>query len=361
MLGLNLFSGKGIGGCLLGVLAGLALAGLVGANDTTTEVEPNATSEENPAKSERTEKLTELESYLDRSIFAQEQKDGYWGWMITQRNSWSNDVVSLGRYIDSFLGGNEAYRQTNESFFKLGFFGRWLEGREFDADPRVKFRLDLPSTKDKYRLVIENQSTDTLSPEERNRDSVVTALNSPNTPTSGFLRILGDLEDWKLKADLGVRFSSPISPFLRGRAERTWILDPLWSLRAETQPFYYVTDGFGFSQVVNFDRLISHRALLRFRSEAQWLEENKFWQFAEVVSYSRRLSNRAVMSQSVGWAGQNKPRLQTTSYYTNITYRYRLYRDWLFAEATPEVVWARETGFADDTSLTIGLEVLFMR
>lgn len=287
--------------------------------------------------------------------------EGYFDWIVEQRNSWSTEVVELGSYVDGFLGGEEAIKQTNNSFIKIGMFGRWSEGAEFEVDPRFKFRLDLPRTQKRYRLVLENDSPESLTPAERDRENAANALNPRDVPSSGFFRVLSGLDDWRFKGDIGIRFSSPISPFVRGRAERLFAFSEAWSLRLESQPFYFVTDGFGFIQSVYFDKAITQDALLRFKSEAQWNEENKFWQFGEVISFSRKIDDKAVVSHSVGWGGQNKPELQTTAYYVNLTYRYRLYKDWLFAEVTPEVLWAIENDFQDDTSVTFGIEMIFAK
>ena len=324
---------------------------------------PSAPSAATP--SERLEQTLDLAVTLDAGSTSTEQEkplvEGYFDWIVEQRNSWSSEVVELGTYVDGFLGGEEATLQSNDSFVKLGMFGRWSEGGMFEMDPRFKFRLDLPRTQERYRLVIENDSPESLSPEERNRENAATTVGAPETSSSGFLRVLSAFNDWSLKGDIGIRFSSPISPFVRGRATRTVPLASDWSLRLESLPFYFITDGFGFIQAFYFDYLLSDRALMRFKTEAQWKEENRFWEFAEVWSYSCKLDESAVLSYSLGWGGRNKPELRTTSYYTNVTYRYRLYKDWLFAEVTPEIVWARDSGYQDEPSITFGVEMIFAK
>lgn len=280
-------------------------------------------------------------------------------WLVDKRNNWSRQVNQLGRYIDGFLGGEEAEKRSNGSFMKLGLFGRWSEGAEFETDPEFKFRLDLPRTQDRYRLVIESDSPEDKSPEERERDARFDPDNENTQTASGFLRILSQLEDWDFKADFGVRFRFPLSAFVRTEAEWEKVLDENWTFRTETKPYYYVDRGFGFNQTLFFDRRIGSEAFLRFKTEAQWEEEDGFWEFAEIVSYNRILTPRDVIVHSIGWLAESEPSPKTTGYFTRFTWRHRLYREWLFVELSPELFFSRDTGFQDEASLLAGIEIIF--
>lgn len=281
-------------------------------------------------------------------------------WLVEQRNSWASDVAALGRYVDGFLGGEEAANQRNGSFVKIGLYQVWQEGGDLQLDPRFRFRLDLPRTQDRFSLVIENQSPEFLSPAERSRQNVIAPADASTTPSSGYFRFIADQERWRLKGDIGVRFRFPLQPFVRGRAETRWNLAEDWDFDWQTVTYYEINgDGLGFDQNWILGWRISPRSLQRFRTEAQWTEEKSYWEFAEVFSYSRVLNDRSVISQDLGYTWITEPSFRSDSYFATFTWRYRLYRDWLFAEVSPSVVYPYSSGFQDEASLTVGVEVIF--
>lgn len=280
-------------------------------------------------------------------------------WIVDQRNAWSNRIGSLGRNIDGFFGGKEAELSANGSFLKVGLFGVWRKEEGIDPEPRFKFRLDLPYTQDRFKLVIENDPDETKTLAEKNRNRVLKENETTNTTSTGFFRLIAALKEWKFKGDLGIKLEIPLDPFARAKAEKEWALSDTWDFRVDESVYYYHSDGWGHTSAFYFENAISDRWFFRSKSEAQWVDNRDGWEFAEVFSLSQKIDEKRAMNHQLGWLGESRPNPRTSAYFINTTYRQRLYSDWLFLESTPELLFPRDDNFKPNPSLTLGIEMIF--
>ncbi|MEC8897776.1 MAG: hypothetical protein VX991_05525, partial [Pseudomonadota bacterium] len=61
----------------------------------------------------------------------------------------------------------------------------------------------------------------------------------------------------------------------------------------------------------------------------------------------------------VGILGESQPTWRTTSYFADVTWRYRMYSNWLFAELIPALEYQRDEGFDDQASIVFRIEMYF--
>jgi len=288
------------------------------------------------------------------------ERDTYTGWLIDQRTAWSYRIGNLGRNLDGFFAGEEAQWRSNESYMKLSLHNTFRKSGEMDTEPRIKLRLDLPDTKRKFRLIIENDPEEDKSVQERTRYRSLTSTERARSRTTGAIRYMFDeLDQWKLSTDLGIRARLPPDPFVRGRASREWDLVSDWNARLNQQVYYYVEDGLGETTELYFERGLSPDSLFRVKSEAQWSQREARFEFAQVFSILQRIDMKRGAEWQIGVLGESQPTFWTTAYFANVTYRRLLYKDWLFYEITPELLFPRDDDFRANPSLTFGLEVLF--
>ena len=294
-----------------------------------------------------------------------EEDDRILDWLIEKRNSWSNDVGSLGRYIDGFLGDETATRR-NRSFVRVSAFGNWNEGADFAFDPRIKFRLDLPTTKERFKLVIESDDdNDKIDGQRVRREDPASVDQTTDGGVSGFVRRVREVSGFETRFDAGLRFRFPPQPFVRARADRDWQLDWSWSTRSETEISYTIGgDELVFRQNGNLDWQITNVALMRARTEITWKQApdnapQDAWEFAEVLSYNRRMNDYAALVHAVGYVWESRPKFRTREYFTYLRWRQRLYEQWLFVEFTPGISWTRENNFNDSAYFEAGIEIIF--
>ena len=134
-------------------------------------------------------------------------------------------VDDTERGIDQFFGTEDSLFVENQSFLRVALDTR-LQPGESKIDPSVRFRVDLPTTKKRLRLIIESDIEEPLSRlseqgvrevrgGERfstNNSAVGLEQRSSKDPTKAWVQGLG----------LGVKFGTPLDPYVRYSALRQW-------------------------------------------------------------------------------------------------------------------------------------------
>lgn len=291
-------------------------------------------------------------------------REGIWldstNWVARQRDIQSERVQSLGDWMDRVLSGEAIRTPDNDSYLRLGFATRWEKNSWLDFEPEARFRLDLPTVKDKFRLVVENAPDEFVPLREQNQDRRLTADERSDTETTGALRYLAMLsERWSLSNDVGIRFHWPLNPFWRTRLYANWDLPGPWSMDVEQRFFYFHTDGWGERTEFLFSRWFSDAYYLTLRSDLQWIDQETRFEWTQIGYLDHFINNRSQITYRLGAIGENRPDWRTTSVFVDAAWRYRLYEDWLFAEVIPALEFPREDNFKENPSLTFRIEMFF--
>jgi hypothetical protein len=296
--------------------------------------------------------------------FWAEPRDSYWvnfsNWALVQQEVQSERIQGLGEWADRVLSGSTYGAPRNESYLQLGLATESEYGNAHELDQEVRFKLDLPTVEEKLRLVIESESDELLPASERKRDRQLTADQRSETEATGALRYLVALqEDVQLSNDVGARLRFPPEVFWRAKARKRWRLDNNLRLTLEQRVFYFHTDGWGARTWVGLQKPLDNDWVLLHATEANWVHDDRNFELSHVASAYKRLNNRATLTPRVGILGESRPTLRTTNVFTDMTFRYRLYDDWLFGEIIPALEFPREEDFKDRASLVLRVEMFF--
>ena len=274
-------------------------------------------------------------------------------WLVEQRNTWSSGVETMASSIDGFLAGEEAELQATNSYVRLRVTAYRFEGDGWSDDTEIKVKLDLPATRKRWKLFFENRVDELESLVSSNR---ATATDEDTS----FIGGAGKEEEthgWRFRREAGVKFRLPLEPFVRLRADKEVQLNDQWSSRFRQSVYWFDDDGLGAKTQLFFERPWG-KAFFRAKSEAKWSDEISLWEWAQVFTRQRQLDGQSASAINVGLLG-NGQHDRVESYFANLHYRKQLYKDWLFAEVVPEVVWSRNDDFEPRWSFTARLEVIF--
>ncbi|MEP6192181.1 MAG: hypothetical protein ABJ186_21935, partial [Marinobacter sp.] len=107
-----------------------------------------------------------------------EPRDSYWfnfsNWVLLQGRTQNPKIERLGQWADRTLSGSQYGLPNNASYLRVGFATESEYGEPFQFEPEARFRLDIPTTRRKLRLVIESESEELIPLEERQRDRQLT-------------------------------------------------------------------------------------------------------------------------------------------------------------------------------------------
>ncbi|WP_246180545.1 hypothetical protein [Marinobacter changyiensis] len=293
-----------------------------------------------------------------------EPEDSYWtefsSWVLSQHDPQSERVQWLGEWADRTLSGNPRAAPNNESYLRIGFAAESEYSELAQFKPEARFRLDVPTVEEKLRLVIESESDELIPLSERRRDRQLTEDQRSDTEATGAFRYLSELGDSiNLSNDVGARLRFPPDAFWRARAKGSWQLDQHWRATVDQRFYYFHVDGWGERSWLGFDRLMFDGWRFLSASEAAWVHRDRNFELAQVFSFYKKLNNRAELNPRLGILGESNPSWRTTNVFADLTYRYRLYEDWLYAEIIPTIEFPREHSFKDRASVVFRLELYF--
>lgn len=293
-----------------------------------------------------------------------EPRDTYWlkfsNWVLLQGRTQNPRVERLGQWADRTLSGAEAGLPNNASYLRVGFATESEYGDPFQFEPEARFRLDVPTARRKLRLVIESESEELIPLSERQRDRQLTETERTDTDTTGALRFLTQIGDAiNLSYDVGARLRLPPDAFWRITAKKRWQLDDKWLLSAQQRFYYYHSDGWGERSWLGLGRPLGNGWYFRSSSELEWVHRDRKFVAAQIFSVDKRLNNRSTLTPRLGLLGESQPSWRTTSAFADVTWRYRLHSDWIYAELIPALEFPRDESFKDRASVVFRVELFF--
>lgn len=283
-------------------------------------------------------------------------------WVIDQQDYESRRVRTFGSWLDAALSGQAFESETNQSFIRLGLASRISRFNSSYLRPEGRFRLDLPTTREKFRLVIENNPVETQSLQQQERDRLLTSTDRTDKGTFGALRFLTRLtRGWDLSTDLGIKLGFPPKPFWRARASTDWDVNSTWRARTEEKIYYFYIDGWGASSLLNLARDLPDDWHFVDSSQVRWINKDGRFEWGETVTTAKALNTRATLTARTGVLGRGGPDWRVDDIFTDLTFRYRLYSNWLYGEVIPAYEYTRLPAdrLQNNPSITFRIEMFF--
>ena len=276
-----------------------------------------------------------------------------------------NWVDNTSRNIDAFFGGGESATVNNESYLRLGQEIDWMEGDGTSGDISVRYRIDLPTTEERLRLVIESdpeESQGTLADQGSGR--LYNDQRDRSTSTFGldWLESRDKRENWSNRIGAGIRLRMPLDPYVRFTSERLWdIGDGPWQLESFNRVSWFNNDVYSARTTWDMGRPLSENRHLRFITTVQWREEEDTLEYSEVAELNQRLNDRSAMRYSAIAIGESASNPRMTNYYLQTRYRRDLHKGILFGDVIPELHFQREDSYDPRWAMTVRLEMYFQR
>lgn len=265
--------------------------------------------------------------------------------------------------LDQSLGG-ESYNKNsgkpNASYLRLQLGQTWSKGGDLDTDVRLRARLDLPNSKRRLRLLLDN--TDELN-QSLEQEALGRTDNDNNVQSAALQLTLAEDSKWKTSASAGVR-DLPLNPFVRVTVKRRYLLDFIakdLQGRFKTSVNYSKDDKLFADSFYLFSIPRNEMSTWNNRIKAKWKDSDNEIEFANIVSYDKRIDSDRNYTHSVGVIFSNRPDVRATDYFLQSTYRKHLYGNILYFSVTPALEFPREDDFKATPSINAKLSFYFRR
>ncbi|OGV66425.1 MAG: hypothetical protein A2498_16120 [Lentisphaerae bacterium RIFOXYC12_FULL_60_16] len=291
----------------------------------------------------------------------------------------SRHVLRVAESINNFIAGALGEDENRELDMSRRFYGNMLtaynvEGSYIRLTPRIiltsgadneykvdfSARLRLPDISRRLRLYVDSYDTDYDPMENIFSARYRQALERERGEgaTAGLTYFFSDHMKRKLSLSTGVRFNPAPSPKFRLRGRLIKSFD-VWQAQFAESVFWNQKDGVGEKTELLFDRLVYDRCHFRAASSAIWSEFSHGVDWGQYVSGYVNFSQRRSGAFKLGLRGYTHPSAVTDQYLIRLTYRQRIYRDWLFLEVEPGLDFFREDDYETTPLINIKIEAVF--
>ena len=134
-----------------------------------------------------------------------------------------------------------------------------------------------------------------------------------------------------------------------------------WRLKLAQSVFWFNTIGAGESTQLDLERIISAAVLFRASSNATWLYDKQSFDLRQDLTVYHVLNERTAWLYQASVIGVSQPQSQVTGYVLLTNYRYRLHRDWLFIELSPQLHFPKAQNYRLNPLLLMRLQILFSK
>jgi len=284
-------------------------------------------------------------------------------WVDAKQKEWSTDVMSMGQYIDGLMGDISSIQDANKSYLKIFLASGVSRFGDAEVKPSIRFRLDLPLTKKRLRFIIESDSEQEQSIEERKLSELPSTVDTSDKDEGLYasFRYLLQADRWqRLSFDWGIKARFYPDIFARARAVRSWDLGEYWDMHFSQELFWFESKGLGAQTQFNFDRKISSSFLFRETTAIDWRERSETYNLLEQVAFFHNISDKRAVQYVLGFTGEHRKNHSVLSnYFAKATYRRRIYKDWLFYELSSGVEYPRSEAYQANPFVLFRFELLF--
>lgn len=284
---------------------------------------------------------------------------GFFDPIDAPRDYLSGKFVSFVTGIDRFFGDERNYQESNKSLFQMAITRVWGYGGNGKFVLSGRAKMDLPSIEKRLRVVVESNPDKNITGEQTpGQAAIPDKVVAPSSYAVG-ARLEKSGEDvWHFSTDAGLKVQSGLTPYARTRVSYSVPLDQ-WRLKVMESVFWFNTIGVGESTQLDLERKLSEPLLFRASSNASWLRDTRNFDLRQDLSIYHALDERTALRYQASAIAVTQPQFQMTEYVLLLLCRYRLHRDWLYFELSPQLHYPKTESFRAKPQLFMRMEMVF--
>ena len=278
----------------------------------------------------------------------------------------SRRVEDYARRLDDFFSEpNRAYDSTGSTLQIRGhvtLVDRGPEERKID----LRVHLSLPNTEDRFKVILQRgleAATQTAAERDARSAAEAGQVPAPAVPPDdnyylGLKAFVAETLHATLSAESGIKLGRPLDPYVRLRAFRDFVFFP-WAIRVSETPLWKYSEGSSAASEIAALRPLSEEWQLRLTSKATWRSTTTYFDLAQIVSFYYTPDKRTAYTLDLGAFASSDRSVDLSAYSITLRARRQVYRDWLYLEITPQILYREVNRFRPENSIMLQLETLF--
>ncbi len=274
----------------------------------------------------------------------------------------SHSILATATWLDSFFGDKRYTTEQNKSHIRVRYNFFVEQGSPAVLKPDFEFRAVLPQLREKTHLLIFG------SPKEENEFSAIKTHSTTNQLATSDQRNVTTAVQYahREQADSsfflggGMKFSGTKVAETAGPTYRFMFpFESGWKLRF-IEDLAWRTDGPWQSRgTLDFERPLPPDFF--FRATAERIDTEHVDGFTYTIGFDVRQALGSKRALEYEWVNifQTRPVHELMEVDLRITYRKRIWRDWLYYEVMPQYRFPRDRGFEPTPGILFRLDMLF--
>jgi hypothetical protein len=278
----------------------------------------------------------------------------------------SRGMEATSRRLDDFFGDPNRSYDSTDSTLQIRGHTTFFEGGRTEGKVDVRANISLPNTEDRLKLIIQRGlegATQTAAERDIKNATGSNQVTSPGAPQDnnyylGLKALAAEVFGVTLSAEAGAKFGRPIDTYVRMRAFRDFVFSQ-WAIRVSETPLWKHSEGSSAASEIGMLRPLNEEWQLRLTSKATWRSTTNYFDLAQIGSVYFTPDKRTAYTFELAAFAPSDRDQQLTVYSITLRVRRQLYRDWLYLEVTPQILYQEVNGYRPANSFLLQLEALF--
>jgi hypothetical protein len=268
----------------------------------------------------------------------------------------TNQVFWLANQVDDFFGGTRTDDEQNRSTMRL--FAQRNKRDSLDPEDEINVRLNLkfPTLEKKLKDALD--FSDDQAPAEAKSPSQLTPKEKVKQRVIDFRRLT---KDWIFSTDSSLRLKLPLQFVQRFRVRRNFYENDKWVMRFAEEITWFSRDGWQEFSELYWDRKINENYLFRFYNSKTLTEARNVFSTSHGPSLYHTINDRKALSYDfrLSYQDYGLGHFNLDNQALSLTYRQKVYKEWLFFEIRPSIEFPRTSHFKKEHVLFVKLEGVF--
>ena len=272
----------------------------------------------------------------------------------------SDSILKLSKTIDEYFSNERIIEEMKGTYGCLKTSVLFQQGGESDITRTACLKMDLPNTRKRWKLFIEgNNKAEEINNPGSPLATTETGVPEENTGSVAGISYVAKAEKKRyLSSDIGVRSRLPLDPFWRLRFRRTWTPGN-WLYRITESLYYYKSIEGGLLSRVDFERPVSSSWYTRITTQADYRDQDSEFYWKQTFGLYRQVKKGHALSWEFILSGGTQPNARMDYFLYRFRYRINVWRDWLFFEASPQLLHKSEDNFRQVAGILFAIEAEF--
>ncbi|MDD9302134.1 MAG: hypothetical protein HUK40_07230 [Desulfobacter sp.] len=273
----------------------------------------------------------------------------------------SKTIISSALYFDDFFSDERFLLEDNQTRLMIRPAIGYEKNKDLETRLRISLRLKLPKAETRFSLLFTSNIDDE---NDWNRSALDIPLEGyeqdRNNKFHGALQyIYRATKRHNLRFSGGVRVSTRLQIYT---SDRYRFFRPMenWDFRLIQRARWYSRDKWELRSTLDFDREFSKKYLFRLSTDWDWYEkEDNSPTYGVSTSLHQFLSPKRAIRYEWATGFESRPCHRVTSTVLSMSYRQRIWRDWLLYEITPQIAFPRDEDFHFTPGISLQFEIEF--